>query len=164
MKIRLLLIALLLLPACGKETVAKQSYAYNFADSVTIIRELLKTDSLSRILEDADPEGLDRLINNFSPAQMALESEVLSCTMPVLVCFYQEPSPDKNMLEQMAGEFADRCKIIIIDGDAFFSIAQDFEVEEYPTFVLMNKREELARHVGAISSERLFHLIILCLN
>lgn len=139
-----LLLLSLLLPACGKE-ISKPSYYYSFSDSVAIIRALLKKDSLPKILEDADPEGLERLIDNFSPAQMALESEVLNCTLPVLLYFYEEPLENAKLLDQLAQEYNDRVKIVTIDADKFFSITQLFEVEKFPTIIGMHKREELSR-------------------
>ena len=79
-----------MLNACNKKEkndfvhVDSEQVIY-FSNSVKTIRELLKSGSLPAILEDADPEKLDFLINNFSPAEIAFESEVLSCTIPVAI-------------------------------------------------------------------------------
>lgn len=142
-----LLLFCLLLPACGNQTITTNKYVYDFAESVALIRQLLKSDSLPKILEDPDPAGLERLINNFSPAQMALESEILNCKLPVLVYFYQNKIDDPEFLERLAQEYEDKVKIITIDADAFFSIAEQFEIEQYPSIVLVNKRDEVARIV-----------------
>lgn len=144
----ILLIACLLLPACGTDTVIIQKNVYNFADSVLLIRELIKSDSLPQILQEADPEAFERLINNFSPAQMALESEVLNCTLPVLLYFYIEQPCHLQLLEQVANEHKDKIKILIIDADAFFSIAEQFEIESYPAIIGMDKRDEIYREVN----------------
>lgn len=135
----------LLLPGCDNQVTATNKYVYDFAESVTLIRQLLKTDSLPEILEDADAQGLDRLINNFSPAQMALESEVLNCTLPVLIYFYLHQIMDSDFLEQLAQEYEDQIKIITLDADNFFSIAQQFEIEQFPTIIGMQQRDEIFR-------------------
>lgn len=138
-----LLIFCLLLPACGKESVVEKS-VYDFAESILIIRHLIKSDSLPQILEDAELQGLERIINNFSPAQMALESEVLNCTLPVLLYFYQN-SFDTHLLEQLAKEYENKIKIVIIDADQFFSISEQFEVHSFPTVIALFHREEIER-------------------
>lgn len=152
----------LLLPACGKEAPTLEKHVYDFAESVTLIRHLLKTDSLIKILEDADPEGLERVINNFSPAQMALESEVLNCTLPVIIYFYDGLVEDAEFLEQLAQEHFDKVKIITIDAENFFSIAEQFEIQRYPTLIVMNKRDVLQRHSGTISKDQLAKMIKNC--
>lgn len=141
----ILLLLSLLLPACGNKTSPTNRYVYDFAESVTLIRHLLKTDSIAKILEGADTQGLERLINNFSPAQMALESEILNCTMPVIVYFYNGLLEDTQLLEQLAQEHVDKVKIITIDAEKFFSIADQFEIEKCPTIVLMQQRLEIER-------------------
>lgn len=151
----LLLAMIFLFPACGKEAAGPQEYLYNFADSVTLIRELIKSDSLPKILEDADQDGLERLITNFSPAQMALESEVLNCTLPVLIYFYKDSCADRALLEQLAREYDDKLKFIIIDADAFFSIAEQFEIESYPALIGMSKRNEVYHDEGGQTIENI---------
>lgn len=143
----------LLLPACGKEATCIEKQVYDFAESVVLIRELIKSDSLIKILEDADSDGLERLINNFSPAQMALESEILNCTLPVLVYFYQFQMADTEFLEQLAKEYDDKVKIVTIDGDKFFSVAEQFDIQQYPTAIGMQQREEIDR-IENIDQER----------
>lgn len=98
----LILLFCVFLPACDNKAHSTSTNVYDFTQSVTLIRHLLKTDSLAQILETADPQGLERLINNVSPAQMALESEILNCTLPVLVYFYYGLIEDAQLLEQLA--------------------------------------------------------------
>lgn len=150
----ILMLACLLMPACGKDAAELQKNVYNFADSVALIREFIKSDSLPQILQDADPAALERLINNFSPAQIALESEVLNCTLPVLLYFYNDQITDLPLLEQLTKEYEDKVKIVTIDANEFFSIAEQFELESYPAIIGMDKRDEIYREVN-LSNEKI---------
>lgn len=154
-----LLLLCLLLPACGNQTTTSNKFVYDFAESVTLIRHLLKTDSIYKILEDVDQQGLERLINNFSPAQMALESEVLNCTLPVLIYFYEKNLDDADFLEQLAQKYDDKIKIVTIDADAFFSIAEQFEIQRYPAVIFMHKRDIIHQMSDIITHESVEQIV-----
>lgn len=139
---------ILLLHGCNKKE--KNDFIYGdcdhityFSNSVKIINELLNSDSLSDILEDADPEKLDFLINNFSPAEIAFESEVLSCTMPVLLYVYKECS-DAQLLA-IIEEHYQTYKIVLIDADVFPMIAESLQISEYPVFICFDQGVEVFR-------------------
>ena len=149
-KIYLLILScsILLLNACNKEE--KNDFVHDdsdqviyFSNSVKIIRELLKSDSLSAILEDVDSEKLDFLINNFSPAEIAFESEVLSCIIPVVLYAYQKYIDQK--LLAIIKERYQTYKIVLIDADAFPAIVESLQVNEYPMFIFFDQRVEAFR-------------------
>ena len=138
----LLIWMVLLLPACAQQ-ISNDEPAINFSDSVKIVRELLKSDSLIKILDDAKPEQLDFLINNFSPAQIAFESEVLNCTDRVILYCYHLFS-DQNILMRLPQKYPGH-KIVIIDANQFPFLVNDMEVTTYPTLVIFNQRAEVER-------------------
>ena len=156
------LLVILFLPCCIRTNQADEdsSKVYDFADSVALIRGLIKSDSLPKILEEYDQDGLNLLINNFSPAQMALESEVLNCTLPELLYFYKDQCADIELLEQLANEYTEKLKIVIIDADRFFSVAEQFEIEKFPTFVCLYQRDELYRADNETNQEE--NMFVVC--
>jgi thioredoxin 1 len=162
-KCKLLLFAftgLIGIPGCNRNHSSEtDSLVYNFADSVKIIRNLLHSNALPKILDEHDPEKLDFLINNWSPAQMAFESEVLSCTLPVLVCFYQKELNVIPFLEELANNYDGKLKIITIAEDKFPFITQLAVIESFPSFLLIKNRNEIVRWVGNFYKEDLLALL-----
>lgn len=115
----------------------------NFTDSVIIIRSLLRSNALVKILEGHDPEKLDFLINNFSPAEIAFESEVLSCTDPVVIYVYQQ-CIDQSLFAKLKAKYRAH-KIVTIDADKFPVIVESLMIDIYPTIIEMNQRVEIDR-------------------
>jgi len=117
---------------------------YDFNASVNTIVELLRAGNLGSIVEECTDEKLDVLIKNFSPALMAFEAEVLSCTMPVLLYFYRTTDSSKATTDALVATLAqlhhDHTKIVAIDADLFFSLSQAIDVQETPTFALCRNR------------------------
>lgn len=136
------ILGLLLLPACAQDQTDNNN-VIDFADSVIIIRELLRSNSLAKILENPEPGQLDFLINNFSPAEIAFESEVLNCTDSVIVFCYQK-LPDQNLIAGLQKKYPEQ-KIVLINGDQFPFLMYDLEVESYPTILMVKQREEIER-------------------
>ncbi len=169
----LLCLSPVLLPACSwfdsdapkasEQTEEKKQEIYNLVDSTRIIRELLKKDAITQILEDTDPEQLEILLNNFSPALMAFESEVLSSTLPVILHFFKPNSPEyttiHNILNELAVEYHDRVKFVEIDTEKLFSIAEKAEVEKLPTLMSVKQRNELDRIEEVVDKEKIQQLI-----
>jgi hypothetical protein len=135
---------IIFIPACNKRKETEESLLYNFTDSVKIIRTLIETKAVNKIIEDANQSDLDFLINNWSPAEFAFESEVLNCTLPVLVYYYENQNNDRTLLEAIAQKYKDCIKVVIIDAMQFPKIAQLEEVIKYPILVLVNKRNIIA--------------------
>src|ERR1700722_10163639 len=80
-------------------------------DSVIIIRELISTKRLEKVLEPHTVEQMELLVNNFSPAQLAFEAEVFTTTMPLVIIYYYEDSAHEQtfiqQLEELAIEYDD---------------------------------------------------------
>lgn len=116
-------------------------------ESTAIICTLIEKKQLSSILEDADPEGLSLLINNYSPAIIALESEALNCILPVIVYFYRTNDPNHQELtalfEQCAMPYDNHIKFIAVDVDKLPAIAEAFEVQLTPAISAIRQREEI---------------------
>jgi len=149
LKMALFVPFLISLPGCRAQKPAvpvDESSIINFSESVCIIRSLLCTNSLSTILEDIDPKKLDFLINNFSPAEIAFESEVLSCTLPVVIYCYRSLI-DEQIITAIRSAYVDH-KIVTINADDFPYVADSFAIKKYPALIFMKQREEVERVEG----------------
>ncbi len=136
--------------SCSGPSLQKPASAlYNIDDATTIILHLMHSDKLSTILEDHSKEQLLFLTKNFSPAEIAFESEVISCTLPVLVYFFDPKSPEHTpllaVLEKYAHDNEDTIKIVIIDVTYFIFLAENLHISSLPTFVLFKNQKEVAR-------------------
>lgn len=138
------LLLILLLPACAHEN--ETNTVIDFADSVKIVRELLQSNSLNQILENPEPEQLDFLINNFSPAEIAFESEVLNCIDQVILYCHQSQY-DQRIVTSLQQKYSHQ-KIIIIDAEKFPFLVQDMAIDKSPTVIIMKQREEIERFEG----------------
>lgn len=155
-------IILLFLCSCSPtKKLHKESFEslISLVDSTQIIRMLLIQNKLGQILESHDPEQLDLLINNFSPAQIAFESEVLTTTVPLVVVYYfknnvQEQEFIKQLDTFVAG-YDDKVKCVIIDADKLFSLAQDAEIETFPAMVLVKNRNIIDKIIGNVTMDSL---------
>jgi len=118
--------------------------AIDLLESTQIIRELIMTDKLCTII-DATKEQVDLFINNFSPAQLALEAEVLSCQTPVIACYCTAIDHTTiELIQQLAEEYT-TIKFVIIDADALFSLVQDSDIQEVPVLCFVQNREIIDR-------------------
>jgi thioredoxin 2 len=59
------------------------------------------------------------------------------------------------VLEQLAGEFAGRCKLVKVNVDVARRVQARFGVRGIPTLVALREGREVARHVGAAPADRL---------
>lgn len=140
------LLVLLFLTSCAyKKTIDTSKNLINLLDSVKIIRNIINQNKLSQLLEDHDPEQLEYLMNNFSPAQMALESEVFSTTIHLVVIYYYKESQKEiefiKLLEKLANENINKVKFVTIEADKLFSLAQNNDINDFPTIVFTKKRK-----------------------
>jgi len=139
----------------SKQIVSKKADgpAIDLVESTSIIRELMRKNQLYKILEDHSQDELDILINNFSPATIAFEVEVLSTTTPLGVVCYASNSDQtqKKFISQFneaALQYTTQAKFIMIDADRLYSLAQDAEIENFPTIILVKNREIVDRIEG----------------
>lgn len=151
MKNSFIFFVLLFLPACGstKKNCDDAGGLINLVDSTNIIRSLLIQNRIGELLEQHDPEQLDLLLNNFSPAQMAFESEVLSTTVPLVIVYYFKNNAQEQefikQLDYLAKEYDDSVKFVIVDADALFSLARNADIENYPTLLFVKDRTIIDR-------------------
>ncbi len=164
----LYLALLVFLPACSlqknNEKNKQSNVLIDLVASTKIIRSVIAQNKLNQLLEEHDPEQLNLLIDNFSPAQMAFESEVLSTTMPlVLVYYYREDVKEKEFiekLEQLAIEYENNVKFVIVDAEKLFSLAQDAEINTFPSIIFAKKRDIIARVTEPLSIDEIRKKII----
>lgn len=159
---KIFFLSLLFLTSCNSLTTGKnESFEslVDLSDSTKLIRVVVSQSKLDELLEQHDPEQLELLLNNFSPAQMAFEAEVLSTTVPLVVIYYFKEGPqEKNFIKQLdklAKNNEHKVKIVIIDSDKLFSLAQDAEIETFPTIIFSKNREILDRITKNISIDLL---------
>lgn len=83
--------------------------------------------------------------------------------MPVLVDFYADwCGPCKTMnpiVQQLAGEFAGKLKVIKVNVDKNQAAAAQYQVQGVPTFVLFNKGQLVWRQAGALPGHQLSQVI-----
>ena len=91
------------------------------------------------------------------------EAEVLQAGKPVLVDFWAEwCGPCKQiapLLEQIAGEYADRLQVAKVDVEASQGTAMKFGIRSIPTLMLFRDGVVQAQHVGMLSKEQLSQLL-----
>ena len=136
----------------------------NLEDSIKLLRTLITQNKLGQALEKHDPEQLDLLLNNYSPAHMAFEAEVLSTTIPLVLVYYFKNSAQEQrflqQLDQLVLDYPDSLKCVIIDIDRLFSLAQDAEIETVPTIVFSKDREMLEKITDNITIDSLRKKIV----
>jgi len=85
------------------------------------------------------------------------EEEVLKSEIPVLVDFYADwCGPCKMMaplVEQLAEELGDKCKVGKCNIDDHLLIAQKYRVVSIPTFMVFKAGQPVATFMGAMSGE-----------
>lgn len=89
----------------------------------------------------------------------SFEDEVLNANGPVLVDFWAEwCGPCKMIapvLEEIAGDYADKLKVCKMDVDANPDTAPKYNVKGIPTMILFKNGNADARKVGAVSKSQL---------
>jgi thioredoxin-like negative regulator of GroEL len=138
------------IPSCTiseqkKDHTENENYLINLVESTHIIRELIRKNQLNKILGEHNPEQLAILIDNFSPAKMTLETEVLSTTMPLVVVYYfNKNSESKDFikkLKNLSAKYDDQVKFVIVDSERLFSLIKEAKIEKIPTVLFVKNRE-----------------------
>jgi thioredoxin 1 len=87
------------------------------------------------------------------------EKEVLKADLPVLVDFWASWCPPCKMVErvveQLEEDLSGRVKVGKLNVDQNPGIASRYEIKGVPTFILFVEGREVARRVGAQSTEQL---------
>lgn len=138
---------LVLLTSCSTTQQTKESTAalVHLIDSTTIIRNLIAQNRVGELLEEHTPAQLQRLLNNFSPAKIALEAEVLAPSeeTTVLVYYFKNDPQEQLFLQQLealATQYENRVKIVTVDADKLFSLAEDADIQKLPTLIVAQDR------------------------
>jgi thioredoxin len=91
------------------------------------------------------------------------EQEVLQSEIPVLVDLYADwCAPCKQMeplLEQLAGEFEGRLKVVRVDVERSPALKQGFRVKSIPMLVLIDEGRPVDQVVGAVDRNALLNLV-----
>lgn len=159
------LFLLFFLAACTfntQEQDAPFKFLIDLESSTKIIRALICDNKLDTILETHDSKQLDRLLNNFSPAQMAFEVEVLATTIPLVVVYYYQNAPEDTFLkelDQLAATDPEKIKFVVVNADTLFTLAQEAEVEQFPTILVVKNREIIERTSGKFTIDSIQDLI-----
>lgn len=156
----------ILLVSCiisSPQLFAHITQSHDLLNSTHIVRHLIKKNKVKKLLEDTDSEQLEILLNNFSPAEIAFESEVLSAQVPVILYFYNPTDKNHNQLqalvENIATHYKDTIKVVIIDAQALYKIAEKAEIEELPTIMIVRDRQEIERLIQPITEQRLKEMV-----
>lgn len=144
---------LLFLSGCFSFSEKPLREVIDLRESVNIINKLIRNGKINILLDNQDPEQIQALIDNTSPAQLAFESEVLSSTLPTILLYYHTKNSElMSLWEQLAQKFADKVKFILIDGYYFFTLAQDAEIDQFPTILFVKDRKIEKRLVSGSES------------
>jgi thioredoxin 1 len=89
----------------------------------------------------------------------SFRAEILEAGLPVLVDFWapwcrycRSMTP---IVEQLAGEYGARLKVVAVDAEAHPPVAAHFSVRGLPTFLLVRDGQVREHVVGAVSRARL---------
>jgi hypothetical protein len=168
MNIRTLLLLLAIIPLAGCDSCrhtccnhASQAPAAlcNLDDATVHVIDLIYHHKLGTVLPDADSRHIDMLTKNVSPAEIAFEAEVLTCSTPVVLYFFDNTIVDHvntmNMLATFALRFANQVKFVIVNTQTLSKIAQKAEIDQLPTWMFVKDRNEITRLQGSITQEQL---------
>lgn len=132
--------------------IRTESPLHDLDISAQIIIHLIEKQALSTVLEQSDPQAINRLVKNFSPAEMALEAEALNWPHPVILFCIQKESLSypvmHNTIEQAAAAHEAHIKFIEIDAHELFKVIEQFNFDRLPALILMYQRAEVARAEG----------------
>jgi len=128
------------------------SFVIDLNKSTKIIMKLIEKNDLAKVLEDTGQEGIDLLIKNFSPSEMAFEADVLNSINPAFVLFFKAKNSGlKNVLDTLeinAKALEGTVRFVKIDAEELFKIASISEIDTFPTMLLIKNREEVERWEG----------------
>ncbi len=155
-----------LLPSCSpqngvatrEQAAATDTALIDLLESTHIIREMIRTDRIGDLLENHDEEQLEVLLNNMSPAHMAVEVEMMRTPMPVIAYFFEPGIRHDHallILKDMAKTYDEKVKCVMIEGPKLFELYDAFAITTLPTVLLLKHGEVVARLEDTVDRERL---------
>ena len=142
--------------------VVKESSLVDLDESTQIIVELLRRNELSTILEDASEKELSLFVNNFSPAEMAFEAEVLNAPLPVAVFYAAHEAQARQIVaeyEELAQRYEYRIKFVVILADKLFNLTEKAEIDTFPAVLIIHNRQEIGRLEGDLEVNSVSNLL-----
>lgn len=142
---------LLILSGCQRSERDEypETHYIDLNTSAKIILNLIHTGELKKVLqEDATANGIDLLIKNFSPSELAFEAEVLNAQIPVVVVFVKDTKNSdeiKKIMNKLAEENKDKIRFVLVDSEILFKLTEHSEVDIFPTISLIHERDEKKR-------------------
>lgn len=136
----------------------------NLDEATSLILALIQGDSLTMMLENPDQDMLELLIKNFSPAEIAFETEILKGHLPTVALFITTDTPDyQTILDNLgacAQEFHGRCNFVEIDIRKLFKVAHLSRIQDIPTILFLHNRSELGRITEGFEQENIKEKIV----
>ena len=94
----------------------------------------------------------------------SFDAQVLKCDIPVLAGFWAEWSgPSKKIrpaLEEIAGEYEGRLKIVKLDIDENPTVASTYSVLNIPTLILFKFGQPVERLVGSMPKQEILGKVL----
>ncbi len=94
--------------------------------------------------------------------EQSFRAEVLESDRPVLVDIGARWCPPcralEPIVESIAAEYEDRLKVVSLDSDACPALCARYGLRANPTLILIDRGQEITRHVGLLNRQRVIAL------
>jgi thioredoxin 1 len=114
---------------------------------------------VTNVVSASDARYSPRVTNLPQVTSASFRAEILEASRPVLVDFWapwcrycRAMAP---IIEQLAGEYGTRLKVVAVDAEAHSPVAAHFAVRGLPTFLLVRDGQVREQVVGAVTKARL---------
>lgn len=91
------------------------------------------------------------------------QEEVLNCPLPVLVEFFASWCPKcammEHILDEVAVSYEGKLHVVQIEIEESPSLAEEFDIQTVPTFVLFQNKTPIAAAVGILSKDTLLEML-----
>ena len=132
-------------------------YVHDLDKTTQTVLGFIQENSLATIIETIESEEIESLLKNYSPAQMVFQAEVYGSPLPTVILFYEKGEPFSEqavaVLQDLSIEFENRLKFIKINSNALFKIAEQENIQQLPTFLIIYNKKEAERLEGLFDKE-----------
>lgn len=142
----------------------RSSEAENNPVDLNVTTEIILTalKQPAEIVEENFNTGLDFLLKNFSIADLALEADVLSSDLHVVLFFYKDPL-ERDTIDSygrfLLDHFNQKIKVVIVNAEVLFKLAEKAEIFGFPAALVVHERQEKNRLEGHFDEQDLIKLI-----